>query len=120
MYIPAVAYPLVATHFQEKDLNKIENKALMSFLPKIGYNFNTPRAVVYGPTECGGIGIKNLFVEQSVKQINAYIQHTRLDSPLGKIMHITMDWVQLIVGIAKPVFEDTNRYTTWKEIGTCQ
>ena len=91
MYIPAVAYPLVATHFQEKDLNKIENKALMSFLPKIGYNRNTPRVVVYGPTECGGIGIKNLFVDQSVEQINAYIQHTRLDSPLGK--SCTSPWI---------------------------
>jgi hypothetical protein len=109
MYIHAVAYPLVATHFQEKDLNKIENKELTSFLPKIGYNCYTPRAVVYGPTVCGGIDIKNLFVEQSVKQINAYIQHTRLDSPLGKIMHITMDWVQLVAGIEKPVFEDTKQ-----------
>jgi hypothetical protein len=58
IYIPAVAYPLVATHFQEKDLNRIENKALMAFLPKIGYNRHTPRAVVYGPEECGGMASK--------------------------------------------------------------
>jgi hypothetical protein len=69
MYILVVAYPLEATHFQEKDLNKLKNKALASILPKIGFNWHTPRAVVYGPQECGGIGIKNLFVEQSVKQI---------------------------------------------------
>jgi hypothetical protein len=65
IYIPAIAYLLVATHFQEKDLNKIKNKAHMTFLPKIGYNRHTPRAVVYGPAECGGIGIKNLFVKNS-------------------------------------------------------
>ena len=46
MYIPAVAYPMVATHFQEQDLNKVKNKALMTFLPKFGYNRHMPRAVV--------------------------------------------------------------------------
>jgi hypothetical protein len=84
MYLPAVAYPLVATHFQVKDLNKIRNKTLMTFPPIIGYNQNTLRVVVYGPAECRGLGIKNLYIKQLVKQINAYIQHTRLDSPLGK------------------------------------
>ena len=73
----------------------------------MGYNKNTARAVVYGPQECGGIGIKNLYVEQSVKQIKAYMQHTRLESPLGHIMQINRNWVQLIAGIARPIFEDT-------------
>jgi hypothetical protein len=109
MYIPAIAYPLVATYFQENDLNKVENKALTAFLPKMGYNRHMPRAVVYGPEECGGMGIKNLYVEQSVEQIKAYMQHTRLDSPLGRIMSINKDWVQLIAGIEKPIFEDTKR-----------
>jgi hypothetical protein len=99
MYIPAVAYPLVASHFQEKELNKLKNKALASFLPKMGFNWHTPRAVVYRPQECGGIGIKNLYVEQSVKQIKAYMQHTRMDSPLRHIIQISRNWVQLIVGI---------------------
>jgi hypothetical protein len=81
----------------------------MTFLPKIGHNRHTPRAVVYGTEECGGIGIKNLYVEQSIEQINAYIQHTRLASPLGEILSINTDWVQLIAGIARPVFEDTKK-----------
>jgi hypothetical protein len=33
MYIPAITYPFVATYMAEKDLVKIENKALMTFLP---------------------------------------------------------------------------------------
>jgi hypothetical protein len=107
MYIPAVAYPTVATYFQEADLTKLENKALMVFLPKMGYNQHTARAVVYGPEECGGIGIKYLYVEQSIEQIKALIQHTRIESPLGDIMSINLDWVQLIAGIEKPIFEDT-------------
>jgi hypothetical protein len=107
MYIPAVAHPTVATYFQEADLAKLENKALMAFLPKIGYNQHTARAVVYGPEECGGIGIKNLYNEQSIAQINALIQHTRIESPLGDIISINLDWVQLIAGIQKPIFKDT-------------
>jgi hypothetical protein len=83
MYIPAVAYPTVATYFQEADLTNIKNKALMVFLPKMGYSQHTARAVVYGPEECGRIGIKNLYVEQSIKQIKALKQHTGIESPLG-------------------------------------
>ena len=81
----------------------------MTFLPRIGYNRHTPRVVVYGPEECRGLGIKNLYVEQSVKQFNAFIQHIRLASPLSNIMGINMDWVQLIADIARPVFEDTKK-----------
>jgi hypothetical protein len=57
----------------------------------MGYNQHTARAVVYRPEECGGIGIKNLYVKQLIAQINALIQHTRIESPLGDI----------------PIFEDT-------------
>jgi hypothetical protein len=55
MYIPAVAYPFVATYMTEKDLVKVENKALMTFLPREGYNWNTVRAVVYRPDQNGGL-----------------------------------------------------------------
>ena len=78
IYIPAVTYPSVATYLQEKELVTIENKAIMGFLPKLGYNRSTARAIVYGPAEQGGIGIKSLDAEQSIAQITALMQHTRL------------------------------------------
>ena len=107
IYIPAIAYPLVATYLTEDALTRIENKALVTFLPKMGYNRNTARAVIYGPEKMGGVGIKNLYVEQSIEQIKAFTQHTRMESPLGKTIQINLDWVQLIAGIQKPVLEDT-------------
>ena len=107
IYVPAVAYPLVATYMSKETLIKIENKALTKFLPKMGYNRNTARAVIYGPERMGGVGIKNLYVEQSIEQIKALTQHTRLQSPLGKTMQINLDWVQLIAGIQSPVLEET-------------
>ncbi len=93
----------------EEDLTKVENKALVHFLPKMGHNRNTARAVIYGPEEMGGIGIKNLYVEQSIDQIRAFTQHTRLESPLGKTIQINLDWVQLIAGIQQPVFANTRK-----------
>ena len=107
IYIPAIAYPLVATYLSKETLTKIENKALMKFLPKMGYNRNTARAVIYGPEKMGGVGIKNLYVEQSIEQIKAFTQHTRLNSPLGKTIQTNLDWVQLIAGTQQPVFADT-------------
>ena len=106
MYIPGVTYPSVATYL-ERELVKIENKAIMVFLPKMRYNRTTARAVVYGPEDHGGIGIKSLYAEQSIAQITAMIQHTRLYSPLGQTIRINLDWVQIIAGIQRPVLEDT-------------
>ena len=107
IYIPGVTYPSVATYLKQKELEKIENRAITVFLPKMGYNRTTARAVVYGPAEHGGIGIKNLYAEQSIAQITALIQHTRLQSPLGRTIRINLDWVQIIAGIGLPVLEDT-------------
>ena len=107
MYIPAITYPSAATYLEESELVKIENKAMMVFLPKMGYNRTTARAVVYGPEEHGGIGIKNLYAEQSIAQITAMLQHTRLHSPLGRTIRINLDWVQIIAGMEIPVLEDT-------------
>jgi hypothetical protein len=107
MYIPAVAYLFVATYMEEKELVKVENKALMTFLPRMGYNRNTVRAVVYRPKRNRGLGIKNLYADQSVAQINALLQHKCLASPLRKIITINLEWVQIIAGIQKPIFEDT-------------
>jgi hypothetical protein len=79
----------------------------MTFLPRMGYNCNTARAIVYGPAEQGGIGIKNLYAEQSQAQISALMQHTQLKSPMGRTILINLDWVQIIAGIQHPVFLDT-------------
>jgi hypothetical protein len=81
---------------------------MIVFLPKMGYNRNTARAVVVGPAEQGGIGIKHLYAEQAIKQIKALIQHTRLNSPLGRTICISLDWVQIIAGIQRPVLKDTH------------
>jgi hypothetical protein len=77
------------------------------FLPKMGYNRTTAIAIVYGPAEHGGIGIKSLYAEQSIAQITALSQHTRLYSPLGRTIRVNLEWVQIIAGIARPVLEDT-------------
>ena len=81
----------------------------MAFLPKMGFNRHTAHAVIYWPEERGGLGIKNLYIEQSVEQIKALTQHIQLASPLGKIMRININWVQLIAGTTWPIFEDTKR-----------
>jgi hypothetical protein len=66
IYIPGVTYPFVATYLEENTLLKIENKAIMTFSPKMRYNRTTSRAAIYGPEDHGGIGIKNLYAEQSI------------------------------------------------------
>jgi hypothetical protein len=107
---PRSCNPLAATHFKEKDLNRIENKALMTFLPKIGYNRHTP-------AKSTGLRTQRMRRNQHQKPLRGTIclankcihPTSRLNSPLEEILSINTDWVKLIAGIAKPVIAYTKK-----------
>ena len=53
--LPKVTYPFVATRFTIKQLHRLAVIIDNVILPKMKINRKTPRAVVYGPKEYGGI-----------------------------------------------------------------
>ena len=53
--------PLGVSSFTESQADKIQRKAVELTLPKIEINQNTSRALVYGPTKFGGIGLYHLY-----------------------------------------------------------
>ena len=53
--LPKVTYPFLATRFTIKQLHRLAVIIDNTILPKMKINRKTPRAVVYGPKEYGGI-----------------------------------------------------------------
>jgi hypothetical protein len=45
----------------QMDLNTIQEKAMLSILSALGYNWHMPREVVYCSTKYQGLGMKHLY-----------------------------------------------------------
>lgn len=105
IYTPAMTYCLPAVSIPEKALNKIQNKALESFIAAMGHNKSFPRAIALGPIEYGGMGIPHLYTEMSVSKLEYMIMHLRINSDIGKLMRINLNWIQITLGISTPIFQ---------------
>ena len=104
LYTPAMLYCLPATNISEKVLDKIQNKALESFVPALGYNKTFPRAVLLGPTDYGGEAIPHLYTEGRIQQIEYLMMHIRANTELGILFKINIDWLQLTAGLGEGFF----------------
>ena len=72
----------------------------------MGYNCNSPKEVVYGPTELFGFGIHDYYIEQGIRQLTALVGHIRQDSETGRLMRIELQWCQVQAGTAKHLLGD--------------
>jgi hypothetical protein len=98
VYIPSMLYSLPAMCISEEETYSIQQKANTKFLQVCGLAKSFPHAVVYGPTEFGGIGLKYLYTDSSCIKIDCLINHIKTDTSLSIEMKININWVQLIAG----------------------
>ena len=64
IYIPTITYCLRACTFSQAQLDKIQAPALYKFLPAMGWNRTSSRAIIHGPEELGGFNIPPLYAHQ--------------------------------------------------------
>jgi hypothetical protein len=76
---------------------------------KTGVNRNTAHRVVYGPSRYGGLGFRDLFVEQGVAQVELLVRHLRTGTTQGTLMLIAISWWQMVVGVSYPLLGQTDK-----------
>ena len=111
IYTPALSYCLPSVSIPQQDLDKLQYKAIESFLPALGYNNKFPRVVVFGPKEYGGMGVPHLFTEMNVMKVEYIMMHIRSNSDIGTQFRINLNWIQLNLGIPVPLFEYEHEIT---------
>ena len=84
-YIPAICYPLTALHMSERQLTKIETKAMSIIVPRCGFNQNTHKSILYGPQLMGGANFRHLAIEQGLLQVQYFLRHWQLQSQGGRL-----------------------------------
>jgi len=106
-YLPMVGYPLPATSMPPERLYKLQSPATAIFLTKIGYPCTFPRAIVYAPPDCGGIGFLHLGHEQGLQKCLQLIKHLRTNTGIGEVYRIVLQHYQLLSGFPTSILEDT-------------
>jgi hypothetical protein len=71
----------------------------------MGYDWSTPRALVYGPTEFGGFGVRQLYTEMLGMKLDTVVSYLRADTQFGKAFRINLNYLQLTAGITEPILE---------------
>ena len=122
-YRAIIRYPLPVTMFTDDQCHEIQKPFINALLPKLGINRNTPRVVIYGPKEYGGLELMDLRVEQAVSQWDTTCGHLRRMDRAGKGLHITANDMQVESGSQYPFFtldpkicKYTTKGTRWSYI----
>jgi hypothetical protein len=74
-YISSIKYSLPATSLSRQEIDEIQKYTINKFLSKLGYDHSTHRAIVFGPKEFGGLGIRHLFSEMMEMKISTVMSH---------------------------------------------
>ena len=106
IYLTSVGYPLAGCHFTFQQLDAIQRKALRAIIGKCGFNRNTKRLIIYGPTSLGGCSFRHLATEQGLGQIQTCLKFSRTDSQPGRMLRIALAWVQLAAGTSVSLLTD--------------
>lgn len=77
VFLPKVGYSWGVTGFNLKDGDKVMSLFLREFLPKVGFNRNMPRAVIYGPQKYGGAGYARGYTHQCATALSDLVGHVR-------------------------------------------
>jgi hypothetical protein len=92
-------------NFNEEQLNKIQAKSMGRFLQKLGYEKFFPRAVVYGTSDYGGLGCKQLYSYCMWQKIESIIGNMNSKASCGHDMDRVLGWAQIQSGISFPILE---------------
>jgi hypothetical protein len=108
VFIPSMAYTFPVTHHSSKSLIRLQSAPTRSTLNKIGFNWNTPHAVTFGPTLYNDLAMRDLTVEQGMGQLQLLIRHIRVESTQGSLFLIALSWWQHLAGVSFPLLENTS------------
>jgi hypothetical protein len=84
-----------------KDLHHLlQRPAVAATLAKLGFRRTINRTIAFGSPQYGGLGLRDLYIEQGIAQLQLFIRHLRAQSPQGRLLQISLAWWQLQAGVS--------------------
>ena len=80
----------------------------MIIVAKCGFNRHIKREVLYGPTHLGGAEFSELYDQQGIGQVSAFLCHWRTGRLIGTLMRTLVAWANYSVGTSVSLLEDVS------------
>jgi hypothetical protein len=103
-YLTSPGYPLPVCHFTQKQLAVLERKCLPAMFSRCGFNRNTSRRILFGPTRYNGAGFRPFSTEQGVGQLQFFVKHWSHSTDPGLLLRVAVAWAQINVGVSYSIF----------------
>ena len=100
-----IEYPLIATTFTRKQIDKIMKPLWKTALNLCQIQKKLPRKLIYGTLKARGLGLKDPFLLQLIFHLQTILRHTHRDTPTHDLIDENMDLVQLHVGSKQPFWD---------------
>ena len=107
IFIPSVKYSLPQSFYPRSELEQAQAQSLTKIIAKCGYNRNTARAIIYGPTSFAGAGFLPWYLLQGEGQVTQFLKHWRTNSIVSKTLNIAVHWAQWQSGHEAFILDDT-------------
>lgn len=88
-----------------KQMEQIKRGIIGPSLAASGISSKMPRAVVFGPSNYGGMEWENPITVSLFEKLKLLIGSIRLQDTVGQILSIQLSWLQIFSGISTPLLE---------------
>ncbi len=110
-YCPKVRHGLVVATMTFAECHRVQQQAVHSFLPKMGFNRHVPLPIVFAPVHFGGIDMYHVYTMQGFDKIQMVTRHLRIRSTLATKFKIQLDCYQLRIGTGIPALQDFRAFS---------
>ena len=94
-WVTISSYFLPVTTLTLKKVTKLMSPVYQSILPPLGYNRDTPHAILYGPLKYVGASRYHLYSAQRIKHVRRVIVHIRHDNDIALLYIVELNLLQL-------------------------
>jgi hypothetical protein len=94
-YMPSLGYGTPALTLTKQDCEEIHKPVVNAILPKMGIARSAPRAVIFGTTQFGGMGLTHLAAMQGHTRLQYILGHLRCGDARGRLMQMLLEYTQL-------------------------
>ena len=98
MFNTSIYYSFGVTSFTEVECEELQKPSRPAWLQVLGYNSQYLQAVAFAPWWIGGIEMLQPFIVQGLKGLTLFMGHVRLQTQVGKLITVGLEFFRLIVG----------------------
>ena len=102
---PSAMFGLMATTLSKDQCKEVFTPIRKMILPRMKICRNTPKALVHGPRDYGGLEIKDIYTLQGIAHMKAILAEASSPSATGKLMRILNEYHILEIGLCNTIYD---------------